>query len=122
MCRTGEKNGLRNICPMDIKTEKQSPELHYGNVGLSDFEDFVTRTGIEIAAGKAPDIFFGSSIFGDAAISLIEREPLWIWHLLWRRTGSVRRITSGVPMPVLRRRGAGIFLEYPLKVALGRIT
>lgn len=40
---------------------------------MSDFEDFVTRTGIEIAAGKAPDIFFGSSIFGDAAISLIEK-------------------------------------------------
>lgn len=39
----------------------------------SDFEDFVTKTGIEIATGKGPDIFMGSSIFGDTVISLIEK-------------------------------------------------
>lgn len=47
-----------------------------GLIGASyetDFENFVTKTSIEIAAGKGPDIFFGASILGDAVISLTEK-------------------------------------------------
>lgn len=73
----------------------------------SDFEDFVTKTGIEIAAGKGPDIFMGSSIFGDAVISLIEKGAFVDLAPFMEADGI--REEDYFPVTFCRREGEGIY-------------
>ena len=73
----------------------------------SDFEDFVRKTGIEIAAGKGPDIFFGSSIFGDAVISLTEKGAFVDLAPFMEADGI--REEDYFPVTFCRREGEGIY-------------
>nr|WP_300831237.1 extracellular solute-binding protein [uncultured Acetatifactor sp.] len=73
----------------------------------SDFEDFVRKTSIEIAAGKGPDIFMGSSIFGDAVISLIEKGAFADLAPFMEADGI--REEDYFPVAFCRREGDGIY-------------
>lgn len=73
----------------------------------SDFEDFVTKTGVEIATGKGPDIFMGSSIFGDAVISLMEKGAFVDLAPFLEADGI--REEDYFPVTFCRREGDGIY-------------
>lgn len=73
----------------------------------SDFEDFVRKTSIEIAAGKGPDIFMGASIFGDAVISLIEKGAFADLAPFMEAEGI--REEDYFPVTFCRREGDGIY-------------
>lgn len=77
----------------------------------SDFEDFVRKTSIEIAAGKGPDIFFGSRIFGDAVISLMEKGAFVDLAPLMEADGI--REEDYFPAAFCRREGDGIYGIVP---------
>lgn len=73
----------------------------------SDFEDFVRKNSIEVAAGKGPDIFFGSSILGDAVISLIEKGAFVDLAPFMEADGI--REEDYFPVTFCRREGDGIY-------------
>lgn len=73
----------------------------------SDFEDFVRKTGVEIAAGKGPDIFMGSSIFGDAVISLMEKGA-FVDLVPFLEADGIRE-EDYFPVTFCRREGDGIY-------------